>query len=235
MFYREKSASKQNLTLPQCDNRARITSMGQISPTIAKALFEEIDNWYGSPALLATSPALISTPCRESIIDGLARFEAMQRFPRLFTRWQKGLLPHYIFRGDEQRSPDGKLLPRMLVLAGHYDRAYRYTPEHWCETPADVKAYLNLPTSEALLVFAHRIRIHKMHVRATHKSDPVMANRSLVRKLRQLIVTADELGQTVSLAQVRRVLFNDSATNDRRPPNNSGSLYDEPDTVHEDT
>jgi hypothetical protein len=210
--------------------------MAQLSPELATELLIEKGGWFGSPALLTQSPALISQPDRATVIDGLTRIKALLSISSMAERWRSGGFEHYVFTSSAQRATtDNKLLPRMLALAGHYDRAYVNTPDHWRASTLDLEAYLRLPRSEAVLVFAHRHNMRKATVREAHRLDPRMGNRSLVRKLRQMVVTADELGQPLPSDEIRRVLFNDSAIDNGRPPNGTGSLYDEPDPVHGDT
>jgi hypothetical protein len=181
-----------------------------ITPEVALELFKENNNWYGSPALLRVSPALVADSSRDYIIDGSVRFEALRKIPHLLAQWQAGKMPHLVFANDCNRASGTlKVLPRMLALAGHYHRAYNETPPMWRECSADIRAYLSLPASEALAVFANRHRERKAFVRNVHKTDPVMANRTLIRRIKQLIITADETGTSVNIDTIRKVLFND--------------------------
>lgn len=185
--------------------------MAVITLNIALELFKENCNWFGSPALLRVSPALVTDSSRDYIIDGAIRFEALSRSPHLLTLWRAGKMPHLVFAADREWSTiASKVLPRMLALAGHYDRAYVETPEIWRQCSQDIAAYLGLPPSEAFAVFATRQRLRRQYARNIRRHDPVMANRSLVRKIRQLIVTSDETGQPLSIDDIRRVVFNDS-------------------------
>lgn len=187
--------------------------MATISPEVALELFKEFDTWYGSPALLRVSPALVTDSSRDFIIDGAVRFEAMRKLPHMLAQWQAGKMPHLVFANDCSRSLGTlKVLPRMLALAGHYDRAYESTPEVWRQCTADLRAYLGLPPAESLAVFAQRHRVRKVFAREVHRTDPVMANRTLVRRIRQLIVTADETGEPIDLDTIRKVVFDGLST-----------------------
>jgi len=112
-------------------------------------LFVEYAGWFGSPALLRGPPEKInSVNFRELILDGRGRFEAILALPELLPLWMRGNFPHYIFPTTVRNglySTDGnKFLPRMLVLAGHHDRAWEYVPEVWRTGPRDIETILNL-------------------------------------------------------------------------------------------
>jgi len=190
--------------------------MANVSTELAAELFRETGGWFGSPALLTTEPGNIGEPDREFIIDGLTRFEALRHVPSLLEQWRAGKLPHLVFRSGQRSEGSLKLLPRMLVLAGHYDRAYLHTPEQWHASVLDLRAYLRVPSADAFAVYAYRHRVRKCLYQAAHRRDYEMANRAVVRQLRQMFTTADELGTVPNLEQLRRVIFYGPAPDDRR-------------------
>jgi hypothetical protein len=158
------------------------------------------------------APGLVSDAGH--IIDGKVRFRELIKVPKLFDAWRKGELPHHTFRGESIRA-DNKLLPRMLVLAGHHDRAYVHTPAQWRDSAQNIRAFLGIPTADALMVFANRHRERRSFVKASHRTDPVMANKTLIRRVRAYILECDETGQAFQLEQLRRIVFNDSTTTER--------------------
>ena len=188
--------------------------MAAITTELALELFKENGQWFGSPALLTIEPALITEPNRDQILDGCSRFVALQRLPAMTELWRAGRMPHLVFPNIVSRSgfAEHKTLPRMLALAGHYDRAYNATPEEWRESAADIKAYLGLPMADCYSVFAQRHRVRRSYLKATHRHDPVMANRTVVRRIKQLIVTADETGESIDVERIRKVVFSDHST-----------------------
>jgi len=183
--------------------------MAAITTELALELFKENGQWFGSPALLTIEPALITEPNRDQILDGWSRFVALQRLPSLAELWRSGKLPHHVFGASQRTTDQRKLLPRMLARAGHDNRAYNATPEEWRESAADIKAYLGLPMADCYSVFAQRHRVRRSYLKATHRHDPIMANRTVVRRIRQLIVTADETGEPIDVERIRKVVFSD--------------------------
>lgn len=141
-----------------------------MDPTLAKALFVQYQGkWYGPPALL-TRPLALSS--EDNIIDGRSRLRA---------RAALGLqteVPHHIFLPGATRDSKGVLLPRMLALAGHCDRAWQRTPGMFKKCPGDLRAYLSVPPVLAQRVWATRHRIQgPEHIRARNarKRELVLA------------------------------------------------------------
>jgi hypothetical protein len=197
-----------------------------ISPELAVELVKENGGWFGSPALLDRSPA-DAARSRDGILDGKVRFQALTTMPGLLDQWQAGKFPHLIFRShtvDYQ-----KQLPRLLALAGHYDRAYQHTPDHWRESPASLQAFLRLPRAEALLVFASRQRVRRSFAKhPPQRTDRAMGNREIVIHLRQLIITADETGEPLDLLTLRKVLFYGPQAIQRRTTEDTDLLFNDP-------
>ena len=210
--------------------------MSAITTELSVELFKEFGCWFGGPALLTVEPGLATEASRDFILDGLTRFRGLQQCPELLAQWQAGKLPHHVFHGATQRTADTqKLLPRLLVLGGHYDRAHEHTPEQWRQSVPDLMAYLRVPSADAFAVFACRHQVRKAYVRQVHRNDPIMANRAIVRYLRQLVTTADETGFEVSIDSIREVLFYGPPSTQRRTANDSDSLHNVASTVHEDS
>lgn len=206
--------------------------MAQISREVALLLIEQKRDWIGSPALLRVEPwhlagAVLS---RDLVVDGLTRLGAMRHLGIAISKQD-----YFVFRADKVRD-DGltELLPRLLVFAGHYDRAYEHTPELYRTCVSDLKTYLRVPPSEAYAVFANRHKQRKAFVRGVHRHDPVMGNRTVVRRIRQLLVTSDETGVPFDTEQLRRLLYDKSAY-ERRTTDDSDSLYNESAIVHDNS
>jgi hypothetical protein len=135
-------------------------SMTPLIPEAAGTLFREYSAWFGPPALLRKHPAQFSfdqsllSEQETYIIDGAVRFRTLAA-QGLRGIWTDERLPFLVFPIENIYSTEGrKLLPRQLVLAGHYDRAAKYVPEQWSHTPQDVAAFLNVSMLEALQVTA---------------------------------------------------------------------------------
>jgi hypothetical protein len=118
--------------------------------TIERAVVvgREFGGWFGTPLLARCAPRSIKRA--EDILDGRVRFEAMGKqldppclvFP---LGHRKGLYSI----GTRQY-----LLPRLLLLCGHPDRAWRHTPECWRDSVQALESFLGVERAAALEVWA---------------------------------------------------------------------------------
>jgi hypothetical protein len=141
--------------------------MGRLTLEASGSIFREQNSWFGAPALLRKHPAQFNLDpahlCEELtyIIDGRTRFECIVA-QGLRSVWPPSL-PFYVYLGDKIYSTDGrKLLPKMLALAGHYDRAAETVPDPWRGSSLDVAAFLGLSQLEAQFVFAEIINDERL-------------------------------------------------------------------------
>jgi hypothetical protein len=137
-----------------------IERMSPLLPEAAGTLFREYFAWFGPPALLRRAPSqfglTVDSQCDDEayIIDGRIRYRALiaQGLRRV---WLDPDFPHFVFLPETVYSTEGrKSLPRLLTLAGHYDRAARFVPEPWNFSAPDVAAFLNVSMLEAVEVYA---------------------------------------------------------------------------------
>ena len=118
-----------------------------LSPQRARQLCQELHGWFGPPLLCRVPPAVAMT--RGEILDGSVRF------------WSAPMVlkdvPFIVFpkahRGGIY-SLDGQLLPRLLVLFGHADRAWEHVPDHWKDSPQALESFLGVEHETALEVWS---------------------------------------------------------------------------------
>lgn len=134
----------------------------------ASSIFAEYSGWFGPPALLKKHPSqfnLDPSVLGEQltyILDGRVRFQAIVA-SGLRSIWT-GNPCFFVYSGEAIHSTEGrKLLPRMLTLAGHYDRASRCIPEAWSASPLDIAAFLRISLTEAKEVFAEVEVVNQRH------------------------------------------------------------------------
>ena len=135
------------------------------------------------------------------IIDGAVRFWSA---PVVLTD-----VPFIVFPKEHRGgiySLDGKLLPRLLVLFGHPDRAWQYIPEHWADSPQAVESFLGLEHETALEVWAAG-RQQKRRETATRqiKTRADHTHREKITALRT-IVRAWSVGEAVGMAEVAEIV-----------------------------
>ena len=184
--------------------------MGTLSPDSAVTLFLEYGGWFGSPALLRVEPSQIDSAnvSHQLVLDGWSRFAALQgnSSPMLKQLWKSGSFPHLVFpegHRDGIYTVEGhKLLPRMLVLAVHHDRAWEQLPEVWKSGPRDIAAFLNVPLVDALLVWTCRKRLRRPHMTVRHFNHTAR----MVEQIRAGFNELDELGTGFDLEDVRRIV-----------------------------
>jgi len=184
--------------------------MAILAPDSAGTLFLEYGGWFGSPALLRVQPSQISSAnvSRDLVLDGWSRFIALQgsSSPLLKPLWQSGKFPHLVFPHAHHEglySTEGhKLLPRMLVLAGHHDRAWQFIPDIWTSSARDVADFLNVAMVDAVCVWTCRKRLRKAHPTIRHFNH----SSRMVAQIRAGFAELDELGKGFSLEDVRRIV-----------------------------
>lgn len=183
----------------------------------AGSIFKDCGCWFGSPALLRKPPAQFSLDPSNLyeeltyIIDGSIRFGAIvsQHLP-VGNQWLTGQIPFLVYTSENIYSTDGrKLLPRMLTLAGHYDRAALHLPEHWSASPLDIAAFLGVTELEAHLVFvelkkANTRRYLRDYRRENHRY--IKDNRKVVEHIRIGLALAANGESDFSLEDVARLV-----------------------------
>lgn len=176
---------------------------------IIKSLFVEYSTWFGSPALLRLPPDQIDVdrPNCTQILDGLTRFRALRQNPELLDAWRKGKFPHYIFPEVNAlgiySTRGAKVLPRMLILAGHYDRAYEHVPEAWRDTIPLIKTFCQVHYHEAELVWEAR-----EHFRQRAYVPPIRRrnHRETIHTIRMRLDRMDQDGEPFTMADLRKLV-----------------------------
>jgi len=116
-----------------------------MQPEIVRALFiANKGKWFGPPALVRRPLESISD---RDVLDGRMRLRVRRELDLHCD------VPCHIFPPGARRDDTGVLLPKMLALAGHPDRAWAETPEIFRDSLGTLKAYLCIPTVLALRVW----------------------------------------------------------------------------------
>lgn len=180
----------------------------------ATSIFAEYSGWFGPPALLKKHPAqfdLNPTVLGEQltyILDGRTRFQALAA-NGLGSIWT-GNRSFFVYSGETIYSTEGrKLLPRMLTLAGHYDRASRVIPEAWAASALDIAAFLNVSLPEAKQVFAEieivNMRHYKRRAYLT-RTKKYAQYRKLIVRIREGLASRGECGEAFDLRDVANIV-----------------------------
>jgi hypothetical protein len=142
----------------------------------------------------------------EMVIDGAVRLQAMAGFAGHCAAWSRGAFPHLVFplsyREGIYSLDNNKLLPRMLVLAGHYDRAWEFIPDVWRGSPREVCSFLNVPMVDAACVYAVRKRLREPR-RIVPRGD---VHSRTIERIRAGLAELDETGSGFGLDDVRRLV-----------------------------
>jgi hypothetical protein len=185
--------------------------MYPLLPETAGTLFREYLGWFGPPALVKRAPSqftLSSDPlCGDEtyIIDGRIRFRALLA-QGLRDVWKSSQFPHFVFLGDSIYSTEGrKSLPRLLTLAGHYERAAKYVPEPWNFSAPDVAAFLGVSTLEAVSVYA-AIKGERRKQQSLSVQIRKRDNERIINRIRAGLAARAEHEQDFSLADVARLV-----------------------------
>lgn len=189
--------------------------MSPLTPEAAGTLFREYLCWFGPPALLRKHPSQFTfdkTTVSDEltyILDGATRFEALVA-QGLRSTWVDARFPFYVYFGDNIHSTEGrKLLPRMLCLAGHYDRAAKHLPEQWSISAHDVQAFLAVSEFEAAQVFA-ALQVLRGKKRAREYYDQRQTRQRhherIVNAIRAGIASRAEVGSSFDWADVARLV-----------------------------
>jgi hypothetical protein len=187
-----------------------------LTPDRSRTLLLEFAEWFGSPALLTKKPSEFTRGDDQHthILDGRVRFDALRDTALFEWVWRAGKFQHYVFLPSSiecgrMRSTDGhKLLPRMLALAGHYDRAWQYVPECWRDSFLSVEAFLNLPRLEALSVWACRHRERRRLLKSSYQRDYARERHAakIVNQIRRLFREHDEDGKEFTIDDVQQLV-----------------------------
>ena len=183
--------------------------MARLPVESAITLLYEYRGWFGSPALLRVHPSQIDAGnCGpDLVIDGAARFQAIAGSIGFLSLWKADRFPHFIFphamREGLWSTEGNKLLPRMLVLAGHHDRAWEYVPELWRTSPRDLQTFLNVPLVDALCVWAMRKRLRTPQPTTNHHIGECT---KMIAKIRAGIAELDDRGFGFDIDDVRRIV-----------------------------
>lgn len=177
----------------------------------ARSIFREQFCWFGSPPLLHKpaeqfnfDPLCMSDELPQ-IIDGSVRFQALVGL-RLPDIWRKA--PALVYHGESLHSSEGrKLLPRMLTLAGHYDRAARHIPEPWRSTVDDVANYLNVSNFEALevMVILRGIRQKELTIGQVRQRS-WLRHENVIRSIRRGLQARALEGEPFGLSEIARLV-----------------------------
>ncbi len=101
--------------------------------------------------------------------------------------------------------PICRQLPSMLALAGHFERAWQYVPEVWRDKLSDLEAFLNVPQTLALRVWAQRKRRRHNFPRdyaREHRHD----SGRILKRIRQLLVQHEEAGLDITADALRALI-----------------------------
>lgn len=130
-----------------------------LTTELAKSLARELGGWFGPPLLARVTPKELSSMVDDSLIlDGRMRWGVLGAT----TQFER--IPCILFPSNYRQgiySTDGKLLPRLLALFGHFERAWHHTPECWRDSPADIAAFLGVDGSVASPVYVARPRLRR--------------------------------------------------------------------------
>jgi hypothetical protein len=123
----------------------------RLSVERAAVIGREFGGWFGTPLLSRCAAGAIRSP--EDILDGHVRFAAfgsllpLDDVPTLvFPPGHRGGLYSI---GRRQY-----LLPRLLLLCGHPERAWHHTPECWRDSVQAIESFLCVERTSALEVWA---------------------------------------------------------------------------------
>jgi len=121
--------------------------------TVERALVlgREFGGWFGTPLMSRCEPKAIRAP--EDILDGHVRFKGLHGVLPLDG------MPYLVFplahrHGIYSVGRRQYLLPRLLLLCGHPDRAWHHTPECWRDSVQALESFLGVARSNALEVWA---------------------------------------------------------------------------------
>lgn len=184
--------------------------MSRLPLESAGSLLLEYAGWFGSPALLRTYPSQIEPAAYDCgvFLDGHVRFMAVAASPRWLQIWRDGEFPHFVFPIGHKQGlysiDGGKLLPRMLVFAGHHDRAWEYIPEVWRDGARGIQMFLDVPMVDAMCVWAVRRRLRDPR-RIFHPS-PAHRYNQIIARIRAGLLELEETGQGFDLDDVRRLV-----------------------------
>ncbi len=157
----------------------------------------------------------------EHILDGWVRFEALRASPLFEPVWLSEKFPHLVYdRVDKAKfaekfahfmnhdiAPAPKyydfqhLLPKMLALAGHYDRAWPYIRWPFNDSAEDIEIFLRLPPEVAKCVWKCRPRKRQQYPR-DHRREWRASARGTLSQLQRLRVAHDELGKELTLDNI---------------------------------
>lgn len=189
-------------------------TMSPLTPEACGTILKDNYRWFGPPALLRKPPSQFNLDpvnlCEELtyILDGGTRFASIVT-SRLRGVWVADDLPFYVFNGENLYSTEGrKLLPRMLVLAGHYDRAPKYIPEPWSSSVPDLAAFLNVTEYEATQVYvATRIDLQRRRMRQlTEGQSRHRYNERIVHAIRAGLAARAEMESDFDWPDVARLV-----------------------------
>ena len=164
----------------------------------------EFGGWFGTPLLGRCPPAAIRSP--DEILDGHVRFEALRTRPF-------GDIPALVFPlghrgGLYSMGRRQYLLPRLLLLCGHPERAWEHTPDCWRDSVQAIESFLGVERSSALEVWAagkamadHEkglVRARRLVRRASHERQ---TEHEILRMIRTRLRARAE-GQPFEMADV---------------------------------
>lgn len=123
----------------------------RLSAERAAMIGREFGGWFGTPLLSRCEPPAIRAP--EDILDGHVRFKALHASLPLDG------VPALVFplghRGGLYSTGERQLLlPRVLLLCGHPERAWAHTPDCWRDSVQAIESFLCVDRSNALEVWA---------------------------------------------------------------------------------
>ena len=181
--------------------------MTQIRPELARIIIRENGGWFGPPALLSCQPSLLwaMTPEEQSkhIADGKIRLAELALLPHDYqAAFEMNERNWRIYTLDTDLTHKGERVGRMLVFAGHTDRAWHYIPECWRQSPVDIASYLAVPQSTALQIYAARPRKRKVYHRNPHRQRSYL----IVNSLLAAFEARDEDGQELNMNEVERIV-----------------------------
>jgi hypothetical protein len=158
------------------------TAFMRLTVERAAAICREFGVWFGPPLLSRCAPAAIRTPA--DILDGHVRFKGLHALLPLDG------IPALVFPPGHRSGlySIGKrqyLLPRLLLLCGHPERAWEHTPECWRDSVGAIESFLNVERSSAVEVWAAGKEI------LDHQKGLVRARRQVRRKPHEQQTTHD--------------------------------------------
>lgn len=169
-----------------------------LSTERARELIAEFGGWFGPPLLCRVAPADIRQP--SDVIDGAVRLASG---PIDLVK-----VPHIVFPVAYRSglySKDGKLLPRLLVLFGHPDRAWAIIPEHWRDSAAALESFLRVRRETALEVWSVGLREKSRTKCRQIKGRKDHTHAEKIRSLRRLVEGQAD-GEPCTFADIAEIL-----------------------------